>query len=644
MRTLAIDIETFSSVNLLNSGVYAYTEDEDFEILLFAYAFDDDEVKIVDFTKGEKLSQELVNALKDEKIIKTAFNAAFERICLSKHLNTKLSATSWHCTQVQSLMVGLPTTLDKVGQVLNVNSQKMKEGKSLIKLFTLPCNPSEKNDFKRRNLPEDNPKKWEIFKDYCINDVKCEMEIRNKLNNYHISDDELKLYVLDQEINDRGILVDEEFVDHCLKCDLIHKIKIKNKFYKLTNLNNTNSLQQLKGYLYEKGIKTKKLDKKSVEKLIEKSEGEVCEVLKLRQALSKTSVKKYESIKRCICKDKRVHGLFQFYGASRTGRWAGRLVQVQNLPQNHIKDLNLARELVKNGRYEDVKLLYPSTEDVLSQLIRTAFVPRDGCEFIVADFSAIEARVLAWIANEKWRIDIFKSHGKIYEASASQMFNLPIEEITKESDLRQKGKIAELALGYGGSVGALKAMGALDMNLKEEELLPLVQNWRRVNANITNFWWKVGDAAIEAVKYSQTVKVGKIIFEYKDDILFIKLPSNRKLAYRNPRLEINKFGKTSLIYKGMSQNKKYEKIETYGPKLVENIVQGISRDILANAMVNLRDKGFDIVMHVHDEVVVEVEKVKTTVEDICKIMTSLPDYGEGLPLKADGYVCDFYKK
>lgn len=644
MRTLAIDIETFSSVNLLNSGVYAYTEDEDFEILLFAYAFDDDEVKIVDFTKGEKLSQELVNALKDEKIIKTAFNAAFERICLSKHLNTKLSATSWHCTQVQSLMVGLPTTLDKVGQVLNVNSQKMKEGKSLIKLFTLPCNPSEKNDFKRRNLPEDNPKKWEIFKDYCINDVKCEMEIRNKLNNYHISDDELKLYVLDQEINDRGILVDEEFVDHCLKCDLIHKIKIKNKFYKLTNLNNTNSLQQLKGYLYEKGIKTKKLDKKSVEKLIEKSEGEVCEVLKLRQALSKTSVKKYESIKRCICKDKRVHGLFQFYGASRTGRWAGRLVQVQNLPQNHIKDLNLARELVKNGRYEDVKLLYPSTEDVLSQLIRTAFVPKDGYEFIVADFSAIEARVLAWIANEKWRIDIFKSHGKIYEASASQMFNLPIEEITKESDLRQKGKIAELALGYGGSVGALKAMGALDMNLKEEELLPLVQNWRRVNANITNFWWKVGDAAIEAVKYSQTVKVGKIIFEYKDDILFIKLPSNRKLAYRNPRLEINKFGKTSLIYKGMSQNKKYEKIETYGPKLVENIVQAISRDILANAMVNLRDKGFDIVMHVHDEVVVEVEKGKTTVEDICEIMTSLPDYGEGLPLKAEGYVCEFYKK
>lgn len=644
MRTLAIDIETFSSVNLLNSGVYAYTEDEDFEILLFAYAFDDDEVKIVDFTKGEKLSQELVNALKDEKIIKTAFNAAFERICLSKHLNTKLSATSWHCTQVQSLMVGLPTTLDKVGQVLNVNSQKMKEGKSLIKLFTLPCNPSEKNDFKRRNLPEDNTEKWEIFKDYCINDVKCEMEIRNKLNNYHISDDELKLYVLDQEINDRGILVDEEFVDHCLKCDLIHKIKIKNKFYKLTNLNNTNSLQQLKGYLYEKGIKTKKLDKKSVEKLIEKSEGEVCEVLKLRQALSKTSVKKYESIKRCICKDKRVHGLFQFYGASRTGRWAGRLVQVQNLPQNHIKDLNLARELVKNGRYEDVKLLYPSTEDVLSQLIRTAFVPKDGYEFIVADFSAIEARVLAWIANEKWRIDIFKSHGKIYEASASQMFNLPIEEITKESDLRQKGKIAELALGYGGSVGALKAMGALDMNLKEEELLPLVQNWRRVNANITNFWWKVGDAAIEAVKYSHTVKVGKIIFEYKDDILFIKLPSNRKLAYRNPRLEINKFGKTSLIYKGMSQNKKYEKIETYGPKLVENIVQAISRDILANAMVNLRDKGFDIVMHVHDEVVVEVEKGKTTVEDICKIMTSLPDYGEGLPLKADGYTCEFYKK
>lgn len=644
MRTLSIDIETFSSVNLLKSGVYAYTESQDFEILLFAYAFDDEDVRIIDFTKGERLSSKLVEALKDENIIKTAFNAAFERICLSKHLNTKLSATSWHCTQVQSLMVGLPTTLDKVGQVLDVNSQKMKEGKSLIKLFTLPCNPSEKNNFKRRNLPEDNPEKWEIFKEYCINDVKCEMEIRNKLNNYYISDDELKLYVLDQEINDRGILVDVDFVYNCLKCDLIHKIKIKNKFYKLTNLNNTNSLQQLKGYLYEKGVETKKLDKKSVEKLIEKTEGEVSEVLKLRQSLSKTSVKKYESMERCICEDRRVHGLFQFYGASRTGRWAGRLVQVQNLPQNHIKDLNLARELVKNGRYEDVELLYNSTEDILSQLIRTSFVPREGCEFIVVDFSAIEARVLAWMADEKWRINTFKSHGKIYEASASQMFNIPIEEITRESDLRQKGKIAELALGYGGSVGALKAMGALEMNLEEEELMPLVQKWRRVNANITKFWWDVGDAAIKAVEYSMPVRVGNLIFEYKDDILFIKLPSSRKLAYRSPRLGINKFGKTSLTYMGISQNKKYEKIETYGPKLVENIVQGISRDILANAMVNLRKKGFEIVMHVHDEVVVEVEKGKTTVEDVCHIMTILPDYAATLPLKAEGYTCEFYKK
>ncbi len=644
MRTLSIDIETFSSVNLLKSGVYAYTESQDFEILLFAYAFDDEEVRIIDFAKGEKLSGELVDALKDENIIKTAFNAAFERICLSKHLNTKLSATSWHCTQVQSLMVGLPTTLDKVGQVLDVNSQKMKEGKSLIKLFTLPCNPTEKNNFKRRNLPEDNLEKWEIFKNYCINDVKCEMEIRKKLMNYSISDDELKLYVLDQEINDRGILVDVDFVYNCLKCDLINKIKIKNKFYKLTNLNNTNSLQQLKSYLYENGVETKKLDKKSVEKLIEKTEGEVSEVLKLRQSLSKTSVKKYESMERCICEDRRVHGLFQFYGASRTGRWAGRLVQVQNLPQNHIKDLNLARELVKNGRYEDVELLYNSTEDILSQLIRTAFVPREGCEFIVGDFSAIEARVLAWMAGEKWRINTFKSHGKIYEASASQMFNITIEEITRESDLRQKGKIAELALGYGGSVGALKAMGALEMNLKEEELMPLVQKWRRVNDNITKFWWNVGDAAIKAVEYSSPVRVGNLIFQYKDDILFIKLPSSRKLAYRSPRLGINKFGKTSLTYMGISQNKKYEKIETYGPKLVENIVQGISRDILANAMVNLRKKGFEIVMHVHDEVVVEVEKRKFSVEDVCNIMTILPDYAASLPLKAEGYTCEFYKK
>ena len=644
MKTLAIDIETFSSVNLLKSGVYAYAESDDFEILLFAYAIDDEEVQIVDLSSNEKLPDKIINALDDDNIIKTAFNANFERICISKYLNRKLSPKSWHCTQVQSLILGLPLSLDKVGEVLNVNSKKMKEGKDLIKFFTIPCNPTEKNNFQKRNMPKDHPEKYEVFKDYCIRDVKCESDIRNKLKNFVISDDEQKLYVLDQEINDKGIFVDMNFVEHSLKCDHIYKTKIRNRFYKLTNLNNINSLPQMKNYLLSKGIKTNKLDKKSVEKLILNCDDEVKEILKLKQAISKTSVKKYESIKKSICKDNRVHGLFQFYGASRTGRWAGRLVQVQNLPKNHIKDLNLARSLVKENRYEDIELLYSSIEDVLSQLIRTAFIPKEGHEFIVCDFSAIEARVLAWICGEKWRIDVFNTHGKIYEASASEMFNIPVEKITKESDLRQKGKIAELALGYGGSSGALIAMGGLDMNLKEEELLPLVNKWRKANTNITKFWWDIGNAAISAVKYQMPIKVGKISFEYYSDILFIKLPSNRRLAYRNPKLKMNSFGKYSLTYKGMSQNKRYEEIETYGPKLVENIVQGISRDILGHAMLELKNKDFDIVMHVHDEVVLEVKKGETSVEEICDLMTLSPYWAKDLCLKAEGYKCDFYKK
>lgn len=644
MDILSIDIETFSKVNLSKCGVYAYSDCDSFEILLFAYAFNNEQVKIVDLARGEKLPEKVVNALEDEKIIKTAFNAVFERTCISKYLGIELLPQSWLCTQVQSAILALPPSLESVGEILNIKSKKMKEGKDLIKFFTMPCKITKNNNYKERNLPSHAPEKWEIFKEYCIRDVICEREIRERLSKFPVSKSEMEIYKIDQEINDRGILVDTNFVSKAIECDLKYKEKIISKLYELTKIENPNSILQMKNWLNDQGIKTDNLDKKSVKKLIKKSEGEVKEVLKLRQLMSKTSVKKYEAIKRCISKDNRVHGLFQFYGATRTGRWAGRLVQVQNLPQNHIKDLSLARDMVKSGEFEKLELLEETTPNILSQLIRTAFVPREGYEFVVADFSSIEARVLAWISNEQWRIKVFESHGKIYEASAAEIFNVPINEVTKGSSLRQKGKIAELALGYGGSVGALTIMGALDMGLEEEELLPLVQKWRKVNSHITRFWWHVGNAAIRVVKEKMTVTVGKIIFSYESGMLFIKLPSGRKLAYAKPRMEKNKFGTYSLTYEGIGEQKKWTRIETYGPKLVENIVQGISRDILAYAMLNLRDEGLDIVMHVHDEVVLEVRENEKTVDEICDIMTIVPPWAEKLPLRAEGYKCDFYKK
>ncbi|WP_419724825.1 DNA polymerase [Terrisporobacter petrolearius] len=644
MDILSIDIETFSKVNLAKCGVYAYSDCDSFEILLFAYAFNNDQVEIVDLAKGENLPGKVIKALQDEKVIKTAFNAVFERTCLSKYLGIDLSPQSWLCTQVQSAMLALPASLESVGEILNIKSKKMKEGKDLIKFFCLPCKPTKNNNYKERNLPTDAPDKWEIFKEYCIRDVICERQIRERLSKFPISHSEMEIYKIDQEINDRGILVDINFVNKAIECDLKHKEKITSKLYELTKIENPNSLLQMKNWLKDQGVMTDSLDKKSVKKLIKTSEGKVKEVLKLRQLMSKTSVKKYEAIKRCVTKDKRVHGLFQFYGANRTGRWAGRLVQVQNLPQNHIKDLSLARDMVKSGEYEKLELLEETTPNILSQLIRTAFVPRAGYEFVVADFSSIEARVLAWISNEQWRIKVFESHGKIYEASAAEIFNVPINEVTKGSSLRQKGKIAELALGYGGSVGALTIMGALEKDLKEEELLPLVKKWRRVNSNITKFWWDVGNAAIRAVKEKMPVTVGKITFSYESGMLFIKLPSGRRLAYVKPRMGKNKFGTYSLTYEGIGEQKKWTRIETYGPKLVENIVQGISRDILAYAMLNIRNEGGDIVMHVHDEVVVEVKKDEKTVDEICDIMTIVPPWAKNLPLRAEGYKCDFYKK
>jgi DNA polymerase I - 3''-5'' exonuclease and polymerase domains len=541
-------------------------------------------------------------------------------------------------------MLALPLSLDGVGEVLDIRRKKLKEGTDLVRYFSIPCKPTKTNEGRTRNLPEHSPEKWELFKTYCIRDVDAEREIRWKLRNFQIPESEMELYRLDQEINDRGIMVDRDLVSHAVECDLQYKDMVTAQAYELTGLNNPNSVTQIKEWLMDRGVEVESLDKKSVKGLIPETDGEVLEVLKLRLLMAKTSIKKYEAIERSVCSDGRVHGLLQFYGANRTGRWAGRLVQVQNLPQNHLADLALARSLIKQGRYEDVDLLFDSVPGVLSELIRTAFVPKPGTRFIVADFSAIEARVLAWFSGEKWRLDVFASHGKIYEASASAMFGVPIEEITKGSPFRQKGKIAELALGYGGSVGALTSMGALDMGLTEEELPILVNQWRSANPHITKFWWDVDAAATSAVREKKEMVVGKVCFSYKSGILFITLPSGRKLSYIKPRLDTNKFGREGLTYEGIGESKKWLRIETYGPKLVENIVQATSRDLLALAMLRLRNSGFEIVMHIHDEAVLEVSEGYSSVEDICRIMSVAPEWATGLPLRADGYECDFYKK
>ena len=643
-RTLAIDIETYSDVDLVRSGVYAYTTSPKFEILLFAYSFDDDEVKVIDLATGETLPNEIILALEDEKIIKTAFNANFERVCLSKYLNKKLSAKSWRCTAVQAASLGLPLSLDGVAQVLGLQKQKMKEGKELIKYFSVPCKPTKSNEERNRNYPHHSLERWEVFKKYCAQDVEVEKAIRKRLQRYPIITSEQEIYVLDQEINDRGILIDTKLVEKSIECENIHKEDIYAEAQKLTGLENPNSVIQLKQWLLENGVEVESLSKKTVADLAKDAEEDVQRLLNLRTQLSKTSVKKYEAIERALCDDFRVRGLLQFYGANRTGRWAGRLVQVQNLPQNHIKDLTLARDLVKNGEFETLDMLFDNVSQVLSELIRTAFIPKENHRFIVADFSAIEARVIAWLAEEKWRLDVFNSHGKIYEASASQMFKIPIEEITKTSPLRQKGKISELALGYGGSVGALAAMGALDMGVKEEELQGLVSKWRQANPNITKLWWDIDKAAIKVVKEKSFEVVGKIKIFYEKGIMFITLPSGRNLSYIKPRLETNKFGRKGITYEGIGATKKWERIETYGPKLVENIVQATARDLLAEAMINVDKKGYEIVMHVHDEIIVEISKDKGSLKEVCDVMAIAPEWAKGLPLRADGFECEYYRK
>lgn len=643
-RTLAIDIETYSDVDLISCGVYKYSSSPHFEILLIAYSIDDEETICIDVANGEEPPKEFMEMIFDDTVTKTAFNANFERTCFSNYYKHSFRPEAWRCTAVQAAMLALPLSLEGVGAVLGLDKQKMTEGKELIKYFCSPCKATKSNGGRTRNLPKDAPEKWRQFKTYCIRDVDVEKQIRQRLAKFAIPKREQEIYCLDQRINDRGIMVDRNLVNHAVACDLLYKETATARAYELTGLENPNSVSQLKLWLKEKGLEVDSLAKDTVKDLSMKAEGDVQEVLKLRLATSKTSVKKYEAIDRSVCAENRVHGLLQFYGANRTGRWAGRLVQIHNLPQNHLPDLELARALVSEGRYEEVELFYESTPNVLSELIRTAFVAKPGCRFIISDYSAIEARVLAWLAGEEWRLQVFETHGKIYEASASAMFHVPIEEITKTSPLRQKGKISELALGYGGAVGALTSMGALKMGLAEEELPGLVSTWRSANPHITAFWWAVDEAAVTAVRDKKPSKVGRVSFEYKSGILFVTLPSGRKLSYVKPRMLLNKFGRKGLTYEGIGESKKWMRLETYGPKLVENIVQAASRDILAEAMLRLEKEGFDIVCHVHDEVVLEVPDGKSSVEEVNEIMAVNPVWTEGLPLKAAGFESPFYKK
>ena len=643
-RILEVDIESFSDVDLIKCGVYAYADSPAFEILLFAYSFDGGETQIIDLAQGEKLPAEVEEAIFDVSVTKTAYNANFERTCLSKHFGRYIPPESWHCSAVQAAMLALPRSLEDVGRVLGLDEQKMKEGKELIRYFCVPCKPTKANGGRTRNLPCHAPEKWELFKTYCKRDVDVEKSIRRKLHNFPIPESEMELYRLDQRINDRGVLVDMKLVRNAVSCERLHKEVVTKRAYELTGLENPNSVAQLKGWLGDMGMEAESLSKKAVAEMIAETDGEVEELLRLRLLMAKTSVKKYEAMERSVCSDGRVHGLLQFYGANRTGRFAGRLVQIQNLPQNHLPDLELARDLVKQGRFEDVEMLYDSTPNVLSELIRTAFIPKPGCRFVVADFSAIEARVMGWLSGEEWVLDVFRGDGKLYEMTASRMFGIPMTEIGKGSPERAKGKVASLACQYGGSTGALVSMGALDMGLTEEELPPLVAAWRKANPHMVQFWWDVDAAAIKAVREKQKTKVGKIIFEYKSGILFITLPSGRKLSYVKPRMAVNKFGRDGLTYEGISENKKWSRIETYGPKLVENIVQGTARDLLAEAMLRVEEKGYPIVMHCHDEIIAEVPEGTGSVDEMCEVMAVQPEWAVGLPLRADGYECSFYQK
>ena len=648
IKELSIDLETYCEVDLRKSGIYRYAEDDSFEILLLAVSVDNEPVTVYDLTK-EELPDEILQALVDDTIIKWAFNASFERICLSNWLKKHhpellsegfLSPNSWRCSMVWSAYLGLPLSLEGVGTVLKLKNQKLKEGGDLIRYFCLPCKPTKVNGGRTRNFPNHAPDKWSAFIDYNKRDVEVELAIKEKLRNYPVPVFVWEEYHQDQIINDRGIGIDVDFVNAAIAIDGESKTKIQEELRKLTRLDNPNSVLQMIGWLREHGVTTDSLDKKSVKKLLKTVDEKTAQVLKLRQQAAKSSVSKYQAMMNCVCKDGRARGMFQFYGANRTGRWAGRLVQLQNLPQNHLPDLEEARKLFKTGDLEATELLY-NTQYTLSQLIRTAFVPSDRKKFIVCDFSAIEARVLSHLAGETWRSRVFEKGKDIYCMSASQMFGVPVEKHGQNADLRQKGKIAELACGYGGAVGALKAMGAIDMGLEEQELQPLVDSWRQANPSIVLFWWDVDRAVKTAVKEQIQTETHGIQFEVRNGMLFITLPSGRKLAYVKPKMGENQFGGESVTYEGTGTAKHWERLESYGPKFVENIVQAISRDILAYSMRQLSE--FKIVGHVHDEVIIECDQDQD-LEEISTLMGIAPDWMSDINLRADGYECSFYQK
>ncbi len=645
MKKLSIDIETYSDRPLSKTGVYRYAESPEFEILLFAYSIDGEPVQQIDIAAGEKIPDEVLDALTDDSVTKWAFNAAFERVCLSRCLGFPtgkyLSPEGWRCTMIWSAAMGLPLSLEGVGAVLGLEKQKLTVGKELIKYFCQPCAPTKSNGQRTRNLPCHAPDKWLDFKRYNIRDVETEMSIQARLAKYPVPESVWNEYHLDQEINDRGVALDMELVRQAIALDSRSRSELTHAMKELTELENPNSVQQMKLWLAGNGLETDTLGKKAVSEILKTAPPELGKVLSLRQQLAKSSVKKYQAMETAVCSDGRARGMFQFYGATRTGRWAGRIIQMQNLPQNHLPDLAEARSLVRAGDFDALEMLYEDVPDTLSQLIRTAFIPRGNTKFIIADFSAIEARVIAWLAGEKWRQEVFAEGKDIYCASASQMFGVPVEKHGINSHLRQKGKIAELALGYGGSVGALKAMGAIEMGLGEDELPALVSAWRQSNPRITEFWWAVDRAATDAVIRKTTTKTHGVAFSCRSGMLFITLPSGRSLAYVKPRVETNRFGGDCITYEGIGGTKKWERLESYGPKFVENIVQAVSRDILCHAMRRLADHR--IVMHIHDEVVVEADP-KVSVRSICDLMGQTPPWAKGLLLRADGYETDFYKK
>lgn len=647
-KVLSIDLETYSDVDLGNCGVYRYVEG-DFHILLFAYAFDDEDVKIVDLACGEELPKEVVDAIFDEKIIKAAWNASFERTCLSRYFGTRLSPNSWQCSMVWAASLSLPLALKNAAIVLKTGEQKDKAGEALIRYFSIPCKPTKTNGGRTRNLPEHDMDGWRRFKDYCLQDVRTERDIRQKLEYFPLPEAEWNYYHMDQRINDRGVLIDRQLVEQAITCDLMLTEEMTRKAYELTGLENPNSVSQLKAWLEERGIPVESLGKKDVAALItdldkHSTDQEALDMMKLRLQMAKSSVKKYQAADRCICEDGRAHGLFQFAGANRTARWAGRLLQLQNLPQNHISSLDEARELLKLGAFDMLEIIYGNTPDILSQLIRTMLIPKPGCIFIVCDFSAIEARVLAWLAGEQWRIDAFNRGDDIYCASASQMFGVPVVKHGINGELRQKGKVAELACGYGGAAGALISMGALDMGLTEEELPGLIDDWRNSNPHIVQFWWDVEKAAMETIKDHQDRMVGRIGFQFSANTLWLVLPSGRRLAYINPQLEPNRFGRMAITFEGTNAANKWVRGETYSGRMVENCTQATARDLLAEAMWRMERQGLNIVAHVHDEVILEVPEGTVAVDDVSRIMNQNPEWAEGLPLSSSGYWGRYYFK